>query len=104
MKKVLILTFLFLSGCVKKGQMEFFDLVKNHKELTAETNTAVISSITDELNSMPDLSENDKKSVLVLIDRLQFSIKQSEVIYNYVLQNDVDSKLISELIRSKWKK
>lgn len=100
-----IIALCFLCGCSQKaGKVAFFEVVKSHKELTIETNNSVISSIEDDLTNRDDLSLDAHKAVQNLLERLRFINKQSEVIYNYVVQDEVDSNLLSELVKNRWTK
>lgn len=103
--KTLLISFCFLlAGCNKNGQVEFIDLTLDHKNLTTETNSAVIASIEDDLRSRPDLSPEDIKSVQGLINRLKLITKQSEVIYQYLSVNEVNNEIMSQLIQNRSKK
>ena len=99
---VVVMALTFSSGCMKAGRAEFFDVVQDHKVITVETNVAVIASIRAELDSRDDLSPEDRQAVEALIERLELVSRLSELIYEYVNTTEVDSDLISQLIRSRW--
>lgn len=101
---VFIVCFLFFCGCSKPGRLEFVEMVRNHRDITKETNSAVVLSIQDELNSRTDLNAEQRQSIQDLIDRLILIERQSDLIFEYENNTIVDQNLISELIRSKWKK
>lgn len=90
-----------LCGCLKPGRAEFVTMVQNHRELTVETNDALVASINDDLQGEP--SGTTKREALEdLRDRLQASKRQSELIEQYVNETQVDSDLIAEMIRNRW--
>lgn len=94
---------LLVTGCVKSGTAEFVTLVQNHRELTLETNQALIKSIIDEVQER----RNDKEAVAALedlIDRLRVGARQSELIDEYVRSTQVNSDVISEMVRQRWSK
>ncbi len=94
---------LLVSGCaIKSGQSEFYDVVRDHHEITKPTNDAVIASIQDELNQRDDLSEEERAAVADLIARLELITRQSNLIHEYVFTNEVDQEMIARLIRNRW--
>lgn len=102
MFKYLCIALIFISGC-SKLRPEFYDVAVSHKDLVNETNKAIILSINDELSN-PDLSEENRKNLNILKDRLNFSIDQSNIIVEYLNKKVVDEQFISELIKHRWKK
>lgn len=104
MKRFVIafIVFAVLTGCAKPGKVEFVEVVRTHKELTAETNSALVASIEDDLRSRPNLSAEEKKAVQNLIDRLKFISRQSEVIYEYIMETEVNNELMAKLISHRW--
>lgn len=101
MFKYLLLLVLF-AGC-SQIRPEFYDVVVSHKDLVNETNKAIILSISEELNR-PNLSEDDRKNLNILKERLDFSIKQSNIILDYLNKKVVDEEFIAELIKYRWHK
>lgn len=100
----LILPFLFL-GCEKVGQVEFVQVVQDHKELTVETLDAVIASIQDDIESMKSegvLTPEMEVEALNLVERLRMVESQSIVISDYIYVNVVDEELLARLLRARW--
>jgi len=110
MQKLKILNFLFvvfLAGCAKPGMKEFLEVSYDHKVLTEDTCHAIIISIRDDIEymkSLDKLSPEMERAAEELIERLEMMNKQSDLLHEYVISEMVDSSLISELIKSKWKK
>ncbi len=106
MKKSLILFLVCLSlvGCVKSGKVEYVDVVISHRDLTPETNKAIIASLRDEIQGRTDLTDTEVQATMDLIGRLELIARQSELIYEYVMTEEVDEELISRLIRNRWKR
>ena len=102
MKRLLVsVACLFLCmGCQKKGQIEFMNVVQDHKELTVETNDALIASVRDDMQGITD--PDAIKGAEELIERLEMMQEQSKVIYEYVFTT-LDQDLLSRLLKSKWK-
>ena len=104
MKKYLLIInvcILLCLGCEKKGSVEFIDVVQDHKELTTETNDALIASIRDDMQSLND--PNAIKGAEELIERLDMIKDQSEIICEYVFTTVPDQELLAQLLRLKWK-
>lgn len=100
MRLLVVCSLIFLVGCSQKINPAFYDVVISHQEITTETNEAIINSILDDLKN--NSYEQDKiDSANILIDRLQFIIKQSQIMSKYV-KNESDSNTISELIKLRW--
>ena len=100
---IIPLCLLFVSGCtIKAGQAEFYDVVRDHQEITKPTNDAVIASIRDELEQRDDLSEEEQAAVADLIARLELITRQSNLIHEYVFMDEVDQEMIARLIRNRW--
>lgn len=100
--KILLISLLFITGCANKIHPAFYDVVVSHDELVTETNHALIVSIQQDLQTN-QYNEQQRKDALILIDRLQFIINQSDVMKKYIKQN-ADQETISELLRLRWKK
>lgn len=96
-----ILVCIFLFGCEKRGQVEFMQVVEDHKELVAETNAALISSIMDDIASL-SLSEDERKGAEELINRLEMIRSQSDVMQEYVFTEYADTELLAKLLKLKW--
>ena len=103
MKRLLTasITCLILFGCQKQGQIEFMDVVQDHKELTTETANALIASIRDDMQGIDD--SDALKGAEELIERLEMMQDQSEAIFEYVFTAMPDQDLLSRLLKSKWK-
>lgn len=102
MKFFLILALLVISGCAKPGRAIFVDVVNDHRQVTVETMEAVKKSIQDEIDAKwSDLTDDEKKSILDLLARLELISKQSELIQEYV-QGDVDQELLADLLEMRW--
>jgi len=97
---------LFFCGCGQdNGKLEFIQVVQSHRELTVQTNTAVIASIRDEMIELESnglLSKEDRDSMDFLMENLQFQMIQSIIIEEYVNSNEMNRELLSKLLRSKW--
>jgi len=113
MRKTLIGLFVGLTiclscfGCAKSGQMEYIQVVHDHKLLTNETMDAVIASIQDDIKNMKDagvLTPDMEVSAQQLIDRLIMIKLQSTAISNWVDATIVDEKILAQLVRAKWNK
>lgn len=110
MQKLTILSILLticLVGCVKPGMREFVEVSQDHKVLTVSTCNAIILSIRDDIEymkSLGKLSPEMEQAAEELIERLVAMSKQSILLNEYIMSEMVDSDLISELIKSKWKK
>jgi len=101
----LSLSLCFLVGCGSTGKLEFVQVVQDHRELTAETNAAVIATIQDEiaeLEAQGALTDDAREGIEDLIARLRMVTTQAEVIEDYVNANDVDEDLLSRLLRARW--
>lgn len=105
MNKLICVAMLFcLSfGCQKPGQVEFIDVVKNHRELTDETNTRLLENIARDLEDGASLTEEQQAQVNDLIARLQTMIDQAKVIETYVNNTSITPEILAELLKSKWK-
>lgn len=108
LKKYFVLFCLVLSGCVSNttvndGKLEFYNVVKSHRDLTNETNPVIVSSIRDELKTT-SLTDDNKQLVESLIERIEFIQKQSNIIYDFVVATKVDPDLVSKLLKATWKK
>lgn len=106
MNKFLVLVMFLMVpvlGCAKDGRTEFVTVVQDHRELTTETNEALIRSIEDEMRQV----RNDPAAMEALrdlIDRLRMIKRQSDVIDEYVKATLVDEELIAEMIRNRWRR
>jgi hypothetical protein len=99
---LLISTLFFIVGCTNKIHPAFYDVVLSNNDLVTETNTALISSIQQDIQTNT-YSDQQKQDALNLINRLQFIIHQSDAMKKYVKQN-ADQETISELLKLRWKK
>ncbi len=104
---LVILLLPLLWGCDRKaGMVEFVEVSESHKILTNETCGALIASIHDDIVRMEaegNLTPNEKRSAFELIERLEMIVRQSDIMYRYVIVTQVDQQLIAEMIRNKWK-
>ena len=100
MRIIALLSCVFLFGCANKVNPAFYDVVISHNQLTTETNNAIIKSIQEDL-STNNYNQEQESSARNLIERLDFIIKQSEVMSDYI-KNQSDSDTISKLIQLRW--
>ncbi len=86
-------------GCTRFSP-EFVTVVDDHRQLTTETNTTLIQSIQEEINS----TSNAEKSEALedLKERLEIISKQSEVIDKFV-QDNLTPEQLAVLLSAKWK-
>jgi hypothetical protein len=103
--KILIscIVFIFMiSGCSQINNVDFVEVVYDHKIVTVETCDRLILSIDDELAK--DIDSSRVKSLLDLRERLLYMSRSSEVIQEWVSQEYVTPELLAELVRNKWNK
>ena len=105
MVKQFFIAIIFLSvlfGCDQNKAL-FLEVVQDHRVVTIETLTAVKKTIIDEANSST-LTEDQKKGIQDLTDRLDFIMNGSNTIEKYVNAKYVNQEVLAELLRSKWNK
>lgn len=104
---IVILSLALSVGCEHAGRVEFVEVVNNHRELTFVTNAAVIMSIRGEmadLEAQGKLTDDARKGIEDLIDRLETISDQAEVIEEWVNSTEIDEELMARLLRARWEK
>ena len=101
-KNLACILLLLSVGCTSIGKVEFMDVVQDHRELTIETNGALIASIRDDIETR-GLDGDALKGAEELIERLEMIERQSDVILDYVFTEWPDQELLGRLLKSKWK-
>lgn len=107
MKKVNIMLSILLStmpGCAKPYTKEFVQVVQDHRTVGDETIDAVVASIRADMSARNDLSADQQKAVEDLIARLEYLKMSGQTIESYVMTNQVDQKLLADLLRSRWER
>lgn len=96
----MITNLLISSGCVRLSP-GFITVVKDHRSLTNETNSAIILTLKEECDSAKN--QEQKNACLDLIDRLEIITKQSNAIDSYIT-NEITERDLILYLRSRWSK
>ena len=89
-----------LMGCVSNFSPEFVVVAQDHRQLTMETNSALVYSIEEELDETTDPAE--REALADLIERLVIINAQAEAIDKFV-KEDLTSEQLAMFLRAKWR-
>ncbi|KKM14856.1 hypothetical protein LCGC14_1701950 [marine sediment metagenome] len=105
-KYYFIFCILLVIGCVQKvGEVEFKQVVADHKVLTLETSDALILSIKGEMENMRSvdkLTPEMEQGANDLIERLEHIKRQAVAIYDFAW-TAMDKELLARLVAAKWR-
>ncbi len=100
MKQLLGLILLVCVGCGPKYSPTLVTLAQDHKNVTVETNTALISSISDDMETEMDVEV--RAALSDLKERLEIISAQSKAMYTFMMQEMTEEEL-AEVAAAVWR-